>query len=129
MSEHELARPDAIRDYQPIGDYGVIGDMRTAALIAADGSIDWVCLPNFDSPAVFLRLLDRNKGGYCAIQIADLVSSSRRYLDGTNILETTFQASSGSLVLTDFMPVYAGGTEREDSRIIRIRASSRMVAT
>jgi GH15 family glucan-1,4-alpha-glucosidase len=76
------------RDYPPISDYGIIGDMHTAALIAADGSIDWACLPNFDSPAVFLRLLDRRRGGYCSVHVTDLVSTSRRYREGTNILET-----------------------------------------
>lgn len=108
------------RDYKPIADYAVIGDMHTAALIAADGSLDWACLPFFDSPAVFLRLLDRQKGGYCAVHIADLVSTSRRYLEGTNILETTFTAVSGALVLTDFMPVRPSDTGQRDCRIVRL---------
>ena len=113
--------PRAIPDYKPIADYGVIGDMHSAALIAADGSIDWACLPYFDSPAVFLRLLDRQKGGYCAIRVADRISTSRRYLTGTNILETTFTASSGSLTVTDFMPL-RGTSEvgQQAGRIIRL---------
>ena len=105
--------------YLPISDYLVIGDMQTAVVISADGSIDWGCLPYFDSPAVFLRLLDWQKGGYCAVHVADLVDSSRRYLQGTNILETTFTTRSGSLVLTDFMP--APGTRgQRSSRVIRL---------
>lgn len=109
------------REYQPISEYAVIGDMHTAALIAADGSIDWACLPNFDSPAVFLRLLDRRKGGYCSVHAHNLVSSSRRYRERTNILETTLTTNSGSLVLTDFMPVSSSGDDRPScSRIVRL---------
>ena len=125
------APPDALReadpaaprvaDYKPIADYGVIGDMHSAALIAADGSIDWACLPYFDSPAVFLRLLDRQKGGYCAIQVGDLLGTSRRYVEGTNILQTTFTAGSGSLIVTDFMPLRPASPVGEPSgRIIRL---------
>ena len=113
--------------YKPISDYGVIGDMQSAALVGADGSIDWACLPYFDSPAVFLRLLDEQRGGYCAVHVENLVSSSRHYLDATNILETTFTTKSGSLVLTDFMPVRKqgqgegrGGNVTSDHRIVRL---------
>jgi len=91
--------------YKPIADYGVIGDMHTAVLISSDGSIDWGCLPHFDSPAMFLRLLDNRKGGYCSLEVVSCAATSRRYLGPTNILETTFVASGGQLVLTDFMPV------------------------
>jgi GH15 family glucan-1,4-alpha-glucosidase len=107
-------------DYKPIADYGVIGDMHSAALIAADGSIDWACLPYFDSPAVFLRLLDCDKGGYCAVRVAGLVKTSRCYLDGTNILQTTFTAGSGTLVVSDFMPLRpASDAGQQAGRIIR----------
>ncbi len=58
--------------YKPIADYGVIGDMHTAVLISSDGSIDWGCLPHFDSPAMFLRLLDYRKGGYCSLEVVGL---------------------------------------------------------
>jgi GH15 family glucan-1,4-alpha-glucosidase len=109
------------RDYRPISDYGIIGDMHTAALIAADGSIDWACLPYFDSPAVFLRLLDRQRGGYCSVHVADLVSTSRRYREGTNILETTFTTRSGSFVLNDFMPIRSSRDAGEPyGQIIRL---------
>jgi GH15 family glucan-1,4-alpha-glucosidase len=91
--------------YRPIGDYAVIGDCQTAALISSEGSIDWLCLPRFDSPAIFLRLLDDKRGGYCALKVAELVSAQRQYLAGTNVLETAFQTRSGKLVLTDFMAV------------------------
>jgi len=109
------------RGYRPISDYGIIGDMHTAALIAADGSIDWACLPYFDSPAVFLRLLDRQRGGYCSVPVTDLVSTSRRYREGTNILATTFTTTSGSFELNDFMPMRSPGDGREPcGRIVRL---------
>ncbi len=91
--------------YAAISSYGVIGNMHTAFLVGTDGSIDWGCFPDFDSPAMFLRLLDRRKGGYCSIQLTDPLSSSRRYLEKTNILETTFVTRAGRLRMTDFMPV------------------------
>jgi GH15 family glucan-1,4-alpha-glucosidase len=113
--------------YRPIADYGVIGDLHTAVLISSGGSIDWACLPHFDSPAMFLRLLDCQKGGYCSLDVVSCVSTSRRYLGPTNILETTFLASGGRLVLTDFMPVQkrdghdpAGRDVSTDHRVVRL---------
>jgi len=91
--------------YRPIGQYGVIGDCRTAALIGPDGSVDWCCLPHFDSPAVFCRLLDADRGGYFQVCPAGAFAGSMVYLPGTNILETTFQTSDGRLRLVDFAPV------------------------
>ena len=89
----------------PIGDYGVVGDCRTAALVARDGSIDWWCLPSFGDPAVFSAILDRERGGRLAVSPVGDFAIRRRYLPGTNILETTFEASTGSLRVTDLMPV------------------------
>jgi GH15 family glucan-1,4-alpha-glucosidase len=94
--------------------------MHSAALVAADGSIDWACLPYFDSPAVFLRLLDRQKGGYCAIGVTGMVGISRRYIEGTNILESVFKARSGCLVVTDFMPLRTSDAGQQAGRIIRL---------
>lgn len=91
--------------YRPIKDYAIIGDTHTAALIGSHGSIDWACLPHFDSAAVFLRLLDHAKGGYCAILPSKTTATSRRYLERTNILETTFRTDTGVLVVLDFMPI------------------------
>ena len=122
-----VSSPGHSASYRPIADYGVIGDMHTALLIASDGSIDWGCLPHFDSPAMFLRMLDCLKGGYCSIQPAGLVGSSRRYLESTNVLETTFTTGTGRLVLTDFMPVQkrketepTGRDVIADHRVIRL---------
>jgi GH15 family glucan-1,4-alpha-glucosidase len=119
--------PNGNNSYRPIADYGVIGDMHTAVLISSDGSIDWGCLPHFDSPAMFLRLLDHRKGGYCSVGVASLKATSRRYLGPTNILETTFVAQGGRLTLTDFMPVQkrkepepTGRDVSADHRVIRL---------
>jgi GH15 family glucan-1,4-alpha-glucosidase len=91
--------------YRPISEYGAIGDCRTAALVAPDGAIDWCCLPHFDSPAIFCRLLDATQGGYFQIAPVEEAQSTMRYLPGTNVLETTFAGASGTVNLIDFMPV------------------------
>ena len=96
-----------IERYPPIGDYGLIGDMHTAALVSKAGSIDWCCFPRFDSEAVFGRLLDWDKGGYFAFAPKGIVRTTRRYLPNTNVLETTFETDTGRVTLTDFMPVIA----------------------
>ena len=96
-----------IERYPPIGDYGLLGDMHTAALVSKAGSIDWCCFPRFDSEAVFGRLLDWDKGGYFAFAPKGVTRSTRRYLPNTNVLETTFETDTGRATLTDFMPVIA----------------------
>ena len=91
--------------YLPIGQYGVVGDCRTAGLIAPNGSIDWLCLPHFDSPAVFCRLLDNEKGGYFRISPVEACEARMQYLPGTNILETFFESERGRVRLVDVAPV------------------------
>jgi alpha,alpha-trehalase len=94
------------RGYRPIRDYALIGDAHTAALVASDGSIDWLCWPRFDSPAVFCRLLDRARGGYFRVGPAGLrAASTRAYVEGTNVLATVFSTDCGRFRLTDLMPV------------------------
>jgi GH15 family glucan-1,4-alpha-glucosidase len=94
------------RTYQPIDSYGVIGDCHSVVLVAPDGSVDWGCLPDFDSPALFCRLLDTERGGYFHIAPTDsAIPGSQRYLRGSNVLQTRFASIAGELVLTDFMPV------------------------
>lgn len=92
--------------YPAIGDYALIGDCRTAALVSRWGSIDWLCLPHFSGHAVFAALLDRHEGGRFAIAAADGDASvKRRYVGDTNVLETTFECADGVFRVTDFMPV------------------------
>jgi GH15 family glucan-1,4-alpha-glucosidase len=88
-----------------LSEYGLIGDMRTAALIGLDGAIDWCCLPRFDSGSVFAAILDQERGGTWAIRPEGEWTSTQRYLPRTNILETTFRTPEGIVALTDFMPV------------------------
>jgi GH15 family glucan-1,4-alpha-glucosidase len=86
--------------------YGVIGNCRSAALISERGSIDWCCLPDFDSPSLFARLLDHEKGGYFSIVADDNYTISQKYLIGTNILCTEFRSPAGIFEVIDFMPRY-----------------------
>ena len=90
----------------PIGDYGLISDMHSCALVSTAGSIDWACFPRFDSRAVFARLLDWERGGYFRVAPEGIQRVERRYLPGTNVLETTFKTAEGEATLTDFMPVH-----------------------
>src|ERR1700682_105208 len=92
--------------YQPIENYGIIGNMRTAALVGMNGSIDWYCSPNFDSPSVFGAILDDEKGGRFRIApVAERVKSRQFYWPSTNILVTRFLHEDGIAELEDFMPV------------------------
>jgi GH15 family glucan-1,4-alpha-glucosidase len=88
-----------------IGDYAVIGDCRSAALVSSGGSIDWLCLPRFDSPAIFAAILDPLRGGSFGIRPTERATTTRQYLGLSNVLETTFTTSSGVLRVTDLMPV------------------------
>jgi GH15 family glucan-1,4-alpha-glucosidase len=88
-----------------IGDYAIIGDCRTAALVSRVGSIDWLCLPHFSGPSLFAALLDRKRGGRFTIQPAQGFRSSRHYLPGTAVLETTFETSTGAARVIDLMPI------------------------
>jgi len=91
MARHMADEPTDAEVYPPIADYGLISDMHSCALVSRAGSIDWCCFPRFDSAAVFGRILDWRKGGYFRLAPRGVRSVSRRYLPGTNVLETTFQ--------------------------------------
>jgi GH15 family glucan-1,4-alpha-glucosidase len=89
-----------------IEDYALIGDCETAALVGKNGSIDWLCWPDFSSPACFAALIGTKQNGYWFLAPRDPTRRvTRRYRDHTLILETTFETASGVLLLTDFMPV------------------------
>jgi GH15 family glucan-1,4-alpha-glucosidase len=96
-------------DSLPIGDYALLSDCRSGALVSRDGSVDWLCFPRFDGPSVFCRLLDP-AGGRFAIRPAGEFQTRRRYVDQTMVLETTFTTAGGTAVLTDAMAV--GRNER-----------------
>lgn len=109
--------------FPPIGDYAIVGDCRTAALISREGALEWLCFPDFHSPSIFARLLDREKGGHLSIASDKLKPATRRYRGATNILETEIEVAGGRLRITDFMPVVqqdASGLqpERELIRIV-----------
>jgi GH15 family glucan-1,4-alpha-glucosidase len=94
-------------DFKPIADYGLLSDCNTSALVARDGSIDWLCMPRFDSPALFARILDPN-AGHWTIAPAERAIVERRYLDGSLVVETTFTTESGGVRLTDAMAFSEG---------------------
>jgi GH15 family glucan-1,4-alpha-glucosidase len=88
-----------------IDDCGAIGDCRAVALVSSAGSIEWLCWPRFDSPSLFASILDRERGGYWRISPPSGRMSARRYIESSNVLETSFQTEHGTGVLTDLMPV------------------------
>ena len=96
-------------DGLPIGDYALLSDCRSAALVSRAGSVDWLCFPRFDAPATFARILDPD-GGHFAIRPAGEFRASRGYLTQTMVLETTFRTAAGTTVLTDAMAI--GRNER-----------------
>ncbi|HKW86231.1 MAG TPA: trehalase-like domain-containing protein, partial [Nitrospiraceae bacterium] len=92
--------------YQPIQNYGLIGNMRTAALVGVNGSIDWLCFPHFDSPSIFAAILDDQKGGKFQISpVSERVTCKQLYWPDTNVLITRFLSPDGVGEIEDFMPV------------------------
>jgi len=105
--------------YQPIENYALIGDLNTIALVGLDGSIDFLCLPRFDSPSIFAALLDHDKGGSFRICAADSkVKHKQLYLPDTNVLLTRFLSEGGVGETTDFMPVASMNVGRKVVRIV-----------
>lgn len=111
--------------YQPIQNYGLIGDMRTAALVGDDASIDWFCYPRFDAPSVFAAILDDAKGGRFQLAPACLRATRKQlYWPDTNVLLTRFLAEEGAAEVRDFMPVDTPGRGGRP-RIMRVARSIR----
>jgi len=104
----------------PIEDYALIGDCETAALVGRDGSIDWLCLPRFDSDSCFAAILGSSENGHWMIAPQASAQVSRKYRDSTLILETTFETSEGVVCLIDFMPLKGMTSEVRTSSVIRI---------
>src|SRR5215204_950897 len=114
MLETQPVPPPARMDSRslPVADYGLLADCHSAALVSRGGSIDWLCLPRYDSPAVFARLLD-DAAGHWSIRPAAPFEVARRYLPGTLVVETTFTTAEGTLRLTDAM-AFAEGQRGHD---------------
>ncbi|MHB8781321.1 MAG: glycoside hydrolase family 15 protein [Candidatus Geothermincolia bacterium] len=100
--------------YLPIERYGIIGDTLTAALVADDGSIDWLCLPRFDSDSVFAAVLDEQRGGHFRIWAEGTLSSSQAYRGWTNVLTTVMESAGGKLDIVDYMPVRSRPGEAQE---------------
>ena len=116
--------PREKRSYPPIGDYAVLGDTRTFALVSRQGSVDWLCLPDIADASVFGALLDRSNGGYLEIFTDSAANLTRRYVDTSNVLETRVETADGIFTIVDFMSLNPQGTagplepERELIRIV-----------
>ncbi|KZT69354.1 glycoside hydrolase family 15 protein [Daedalea quercina L-15889] len=107
MSTVNQPKPGAERGYIPLADHGLIGNLRTAALVSTDGSIESYCVPNFDSPSVFARILDDKKGGHFSITPTVPFTSKQNYIPNSNVLQTKFLHDQGVATVTDFLPRHA----------------------
>ncbi|HEY7045353.1 MAG TPA: glycoside hydrolase family 15 protein [Nocardioidaceae bacterium] len=106
--------------YPPIAEHGLIGDLQTSALVTTDGTIDWLCLPRFDSPSVFGSLLDREKGGELTITpAAETYTTKQLYIPDTAILLTRFLTADGVGEITDFMIPLPGQPATDNHRLVR----------
>jgi GH15 family glucan-1,4-alpha-glucosidase len=111
--------------YRPIRDYALIGDCHSAGLVSSEGSIDWCTFPRFDSGSCFARILDAKHGGFCSVAPVGRFSASRRYLDQTMVLETTFRSAGGEVVLQDCFTMREGGRRNPHRQIVRVLECTR----
>ncbi|WP_426567554.1 glycoside hydrolase family 15 protein [Streptomyces canus] len=109
-----------MEDYPLIENHGLLGDLQTAALVTTDGTVDWLCLPRFDSPSVFGALLDKDKGGHCTVRPRGATYATKQlYLPDTAILVTRFMTEAGAGEVLDFMPV-TGTTVTGRHQLVRM---------
>src|SRR5262249_57034016 len=106
--------------YKPIESYGVIGDLHTVALVSMDGSIDWRCLPQFDSPSIFAAILDERKGGFFKIARLYEAQHKQMYLPDSNVLLTRFLSPQGAVEVVDFRPIQDASRGKKVSQIVRV---------
>ncbi|MGX4687880.1 glycoside hydrolase family 15 protein [Streptomyces sp. JNUCC 63] len=111
--------------YVPIADHGLIGDLRTVALVGTDGTIDWYCCPSFDAPSVFASVLDAERGGCFELAVAEAARTKQFYFPDTNVLITRFFTEDGVGEVQDFMPVT--GDRRESAEAERHRLIRRVL--
>jgi GH15 family glucan-1,4-alpha-glucosidase len=120
----ELDRDGRSDEYLSIGDYAAVGDGRSLALVGRDGAIDWLCLPELDAPSVFGALLDPERGGTFWIRPTAGFSVTRRYLERTNVLETTFTTEQGTIRVLDAMTLDTSESARWRELVRRVEGVS-----
>jgi GH15 family glucan-1,4-alpha-glucosidase len=112
--------PDNSHAYPPIGDYALIGDCHSAALVSREGAVEWCCMPRVDAGSMFARLLDRERGGHCSIRLVAGEPGDRAYADDALVLETTLHGEAGDGVLSDCLTVREGGARDPDNQLLRV---------
>lgn len=116
----ELFEPTPTERYRPIGDYALLSDCHSTALVSRDGSIDWACLRRMDQESTFARILDHDRGGFFSIvPTGEIVERSRRYVEHTMVLETTLTTESGSITITDAFAMRRGGANDPRGELLR----------
>ncbi|MDQ3925671.1 MAG: DUF5911 domain-containing protein, partial [Actinomycetota bacterium] len=106
--------------YPPIGDYGLISDCFSTALVSKSGSIDWCCMPRIDSDSCFGRLLDWERGGFCSISPEEDSETFRSYIDDALVLETRFKTGGGEARLLDCFTMREGGRGDPRRQLLRV---------